>query len=179
MDRVELRRLAIVTAPGLALVLAIVALVVALGERGDGAGGDSGAPRIGDHWHAPYAVFLCGQRQEPLPGLDHIYGIHTHGDGIIHMHPFAPEGEGSGASVGRFFDYSGGWFDFILAPEDCAAGEPRVLRADSGFHPLGSGFADAIRTCNAKPASEFEEVNADYVPHDGDCIRIVFGPADS
>ena len=50
------------------------------------------------------------------------------------------------------------------------------LQADSGIHPLGANFNQAIVACDSEPESEFERVNSSYVPKDGDCIRIVFGP---
>jgi len=141
------------------------------------ASGDSD-PRVGDHWHAPYSVFVCGQRQPSIAEFPHSSGIHTHGDGIMHMHPRTAGGEGRGASVAQFFKNAGGWVDPALTPEGCAIdySHPIVLRGDSGIHPLGRGFADASAVCDGKPEREFEQVGAGYVPRDGDCIRIVFRP---
>ena len=59
---------------------------------------------------------------------------------------------------------------------DGKAEELRILRADSGIHPLGGDFNRAVVACNAKKESEFERVSPRYVPKDGDCIRIVFAP---
>ncbi len=150
-----------------------------------------GAPRINDHWHAAYAIFIGDQRQPNIPTFTGPEEIHTHGDGIIHEHPFIPAGEGSGAAIGRFFQYGGGkltdselkipghkesYKNGDSVPRTDKTGVVRILRADSGIHPLGSGFSQAIQNCDAKPESEFQPVNSRYIPKDGDCIRIIFGP---
>lgn len=169
MNTAALRRLPLVVFA--ALLLAFLALVTEelLGTgRGDDDARASG-PKIGDHWHAAYAIFICGDKQRPIPAFEDSQGIHTHGDGIIHMHPFNPQGEGPGASLRSFFAYGRGKLtDSELkvrgqksykAEEDACNGQPtgvRVLRGDSGVHPLGGGtpdssFNDAINKCNALP----------------------------
>ena len=50
-----------------------------------------------DHWHATYAVFICGQRQPNFPTWES--GVHTHADGVIHIHPFVHSEEGAGARL--------------------------------------------------------------------------------
>ena len=147
----------------------------------------SAAPHIGDHWHAAYAIYIGNTRQPNIPTFTGPEETHTHGDGMIHMHPFIPAGEGHGASLGKFFDYGGGKLadDELKVPGqkdthkngepiDGKAAELRILRADSGIHPLGGDFARAIQSCDAKDESAFERVNSRYIPKDGDCIRIVF-----
>jgi len=178
MNRAQRWRLIIVaTASAGALAFAAVAVLLVDAVSG----GDSG-PRVNEHWHAPYEVVVCGQLQPPIEEFSHTSGIHTHGDGIMHLHPLTAGGEGSGASVAMFFKNSGGWFDFFLAPEGCSiedANNPIVLRADSGIHPMGSGFSAARDVCNSKADLEFGRVSPDYVPRDGDCIRIIFGETGS
>ena len=137
----------------------------------------STGPYIGDHWHAPYEVIVCGRAQPPIAEFAHSTGIHTHADGIMHLHPQTLGGEGRGASVAQFFKNSGSWVDFSYAPDGCniAGLDPVVLRADSGIHPLGSGFAAAGHVCSTMAEGEFRRVSQSYVPSDGDCIRIIFG----
>jgi len=147
----------------------------------------SAAPHIGDHWHAAYAIYIGNTRQPNIPTFTGPEETHTHGDGIIHMHPFITAGEGRGSSVGNFFKYGGGQLsdDTLQVPGqkdthkngdliDGKSAELRILRADSGIHPLGSDFARAIQACDAKDESAFERVNSRYIAQDGDCIRIVF-----
>lgn len=56
-----------------------------------------------DHWHAAYGFNLCGQWAEPLvdgPAGDQ-HGIHTHGDGLVHTHPFDSTTAGKNATFGK------------------------------------------------------------------------------
>ena len=85
----------------------------------------SGPPRAvnqatntpGDHWHTALDVNVCGQWLDPPPAFEKPYdspnqvanaGIHSHGDGLIHTHPFVVSEEGNNATIGKFFGY-GGW----------------------------------------------------------------------
>jgi len=56
-----------------------------------------------DHWHAAFAVNVCGKEQVALPEFESTEGIHTHGDGLVHIHPFELRAGGKGATVGRFW----------------------------------------------------------------------------
>jgi len=54
-----------------------------------------------DHWHAKYTVEVCG---EALPPFPYSQGdVHTHGDGLIHVHPTSPATAGRNANLGAFF----------------------------------------------------------------------------
>ena len=99
------------------------------------------APRLGDHWHSVYEIYSCvGQGS-------HIYrpkivverdpdGIHTHGDGLIHIHPFNSSATGKRAQLGTFFEAFGGYItdsavkldtgEVIEEGYDCG-GQPAVL----------------------------------------------------
>jgi len=76
---------------------------------------DLGAPALnsatqpGDHWHSAYGIYICDQYLpnmgvgvSPDPG-----GIHTHQDGVIHIHPFQTATTGRNARVGDFFNQTG------------------------------------------------------------------------
>ncbi len=61
-------------------------------------------PTLGDHWHSAFAVYLCDVF---LPPLDSDYdpdGIHSHADGLIHIHPFTDDVTGARATMGVFFE---------------------------------------------------------------------------
>jgi hypothetical protein len=63
-------------------------------------------PLTTDHWHAAYNIVLCGSVQpadQDFNGQD-LTGIHTHGDKVIHIHPFLDSAAGQNADLGRFFD---------------------------------------------------------------------------
>ncbi|MBH42711.1 MAG: hypothetical protein CL787_04225 [Chloroflexi bacterium] len=63
-------------------------------------------PQIGDHWHADYSITICGEEQAILPYTDG--GIHTHGDGVIHLHPKQMIESGRNANIARFMATAGG-----------------------------------------------------------------------
>ena len=101
-------------------IVAIVALGVGIvfiaRGRNEGYGGNSTPPRAQlaedsaafDHWHAAFAINICGTE---LPanadiGSDKL-GIHTHQDGLIHIHPFSVQAAGKRATLQRFFDQIG------------------------------------------------------------------------
>jgi plastocyanin len=147
-----------------------------------------GAPRIGDHWHATLAMFV-GDEQQPRIGETPVnQGIHTHGDGMIHIHPNVPAGEGGGASLENFFGDQGGTLTgsewqipgrrevYRNGDDIDGDGKPeelRILKASLG-RALPGNFSQGIIDCNAKPESEFERVNERYIAKDGDCIRVIF-----
>ena len=91
------------------------------------------APRgaaVGDHWHASLAITICGERYvaPQFPG-----GIHTHGDGVIHIHPNSDAEAGDHATLGRFLNN---------------ALEGGALAVDRGLIqvPLGALYQGAWRT---------------------------------
>jgi hypothetical protein len=120
-------------------VLGVVALVA--GVRSLGRSARQGVqtvqpPAPGDHWHVAYGVNVCGSWQPPLTdrGEDQ-YGIHTHGDGVIHVHPFTSEAAGTSATFGVFANQVG-----------------MVLADDSVRLPDGTSRADGD-DCDGQPAS--------------------------
>jgi hypothetical protein len=64
------------------------------------------SPLTTDHWHAAYNINICGTVQPAdtdFNGQD-LTGIHTHGDKVVHIHPFLDSAAGQNADLGRFFD---------------------------------------------------------------------------
>ena len=141
-------------------------LVLALGGAGVLAArvaldNDAG-PDVGDHWHAPYSIYIGDERQEVFLSLDS--GMTTPGDGIIHIEPRTPDEERENASLARFFEDAGGEL------------------TDTSLRLPGSGTTyrngDIVPRIDAAGLlfilSNATGVPADYVPQDGDRIRIVF-----
>ena len=75
------------------------------------------APRVGDHWHSAYDVYNCAESESTLESREYRggwrskfiverdpNGIHTHGDGLIHIHPSNSLASGNDAQLGEFFD---------------------------------------------------------------------------
>jgi hypothetical protein len=66
---------------------------------------NTAAPQAGlDHWHAAYGFYICDTFQPNLAEGADPYGIHTHSDGIIHIHPFSSASSGANAKFGRFLE---------------------------------------------------------------------------
>jgi plastocyanin len=184
VNSAELRRLVLSATAGLVGATSAVAVAFALEVQSDGSSG----PTVGDHWHAPYAIFVGDEQQPRIAETITPQGIHTHGDGVIHIHPHVTAGEGNGANLGNFFGDQGGKLtnnemqipgrqETYNSGEDIDENgipeELRILRASLG-RALPAEFNEATVDCNAKPESDFEPVDSRYVARDGDCIRIIF-----
>ncbi len=130
-------------------------------------------PRIGDHWHAPYQFFACGEKQPNAPTWES--GVHTHGDGIIHIHPFQTFEEGSGASLVKWFEYGGG---LLTDTEINMPGSSKTF-SNGDLCPNGKpGEVQVFVTRVGENSEQRLEGGAlqAYIPHDGERIRMVFGP---
>ena len=46
------------------------------------------APRVGDHWHSAYDIYVCDSYRSKVVLETDPNGIHSHGDGLLHIHPF-------------------------------------------------------------------------------------------
>jgi hypothetical protein len=92
-----------------------VGIVVVLGTAGivyskDQRQPDNTRPRAsangvtGDHWHAAVGFDICGTFAPAISNQTDISGIHTHGDGVVHIHPFSSVSSGKNATLKVFFD---------------------------------------------------------------------------
>jgi hypothetical protein len=98
-------------------IIAIGASIVFIARgRNEGYSGNSTAPRAQlspdstsyDHWHAAFAVNVCGEEVPPLAdAIADELGIHTHQDGLVHIHPFSVQAAGKRATMQRFFNQVG------------------------------------------------------------------------
>jgi hypothetical protein len=118
--------------PAVAGVVAVgVAAVAALAFTRE-SDPDSNRPAAGDHWHVAYGVYACDAYLPPTQDQTDPLGIHSHADGLIHIHPFQVEATGDGARLVRFTDAIGAELsDDRYVP---GAGEPegRVLAEADG-----------------------------------------------
>jgi hypothetical protein len=146
-----------------AAIVAIVVLGVGLVAfaRQNAPGG--GSPELGEHWHAAYGIYVCDRWVAPLSdrGADTL-GIHTHTDGLIHIHPFLAGASGRSATLGKFFDQVGMKVTdsaITLPPGEqfksrtykngettCGDKKGRVVMASWDDAVTASGKADAVRT---------------------------------
>ncbi len=92
-----------------------IGIVVVLGTTGivyskDQRQPDNSHPRQGkagqaqDHWHAAIGFDICGTFAPNITDENDPTGIHTHGDGIAHIHPASPLAAGKRATLGVFLD---------------------------------------------------------------------------
>lgn len=136
--------------------LAIVA-IVALGigivafarDKNGGTSSNTAKPRANltdgspyDHWHAAFAIDVCGTELSPLQdGPTDILGIHTHGDGLIHIHPFTTQASGPRATLSRFFK------QVSLKVTNDGFQLPKGMTVEGG----GTTVKEGVTTCGGKP----------------------------
>lgn len=89
--------------PGVVSAVVVLGLALVVYAREDRRNDDmGGVPQIGDHIHQSLAFHACGQFLPDLPEFESPVGIHTHGDGVIHIHPFSQLGVGANATFERY-----------------------------------------------------------------------------
>ncbi|HEX7167671.1 MAG TPA: hypothetical protein VF230_11890 [Acidimicrobiales bacterium] len=92
---------------GLVVVLGTAGVVVSRDQRlAELASSDTlTAPQVGkDHWHAAYGIYVCDTFVPVFTEQRDPEGIHTHADGVIHIHPLVRRAAGKNAQLGKFFD---------------------------------------------------------------------------
>jgi hypothetical protein len=133
----------------------------------------TGDPKIGDHWHAALGIDICGTLAESAPAFENKAGtqtragIHSHGDGLIHIHPFVADEEGDNATIGLFFEY-GGW-----------EVDEEHLKLWGGLEETNGATCPDGRAAKVRWAVNGEEQSgnpSDYQPKDQDQITIAFLP---
>jgi hypothetical protein len=91
--------------PGVLTLIVVLGLALVVYARNDRLDDDlDGVPQLGDHIHQAFAVNICGEFEPAIPTFESKIGIHTHADGVIHIHPASQLGVGANATLGRFFD---------------------------------------------------------------------------
>jgi hypothetical protein len=147
-----------------------------------------GPPRInlegqpGDHWHAAYGVYTCDQFQPAVADDgDDSSGIHTHGDGAIHIHPFTEAASGKNARLGDFLDEVGISLsnselqlptgeEWIEGETTCADGEDGVLKVAVWEDAAGSA-APSVYLADFRDirfTNNFMAFTIAFVPEDTD-----------
>ncbi len=148
-----------------AAIVAIVILGVGLIAFARESQPGGGSPALGEHWHAAYGIYVCDRWVQNVPdrGPDTL-GIHTHEDGLIHIHPFLAGAAGRSATLGKFFDQTGLKVtdsSITLPPGDvfgertykngetkCGDKDGRVIMAYWEDAQTAGGEPDDVRTSN-------------------------------
>jgi hypothetical protein len=154
-----------------AVVIAGVVLIVLTVSGGDNA--VAGAPRIDeDHWHAAYGIYNCKAYTAPLKDISDQdpLGIHTHGEGLMHMHPFSPRSEGKGANLFHFGEQTG------MKVTDTSLKTPKVSVKNGDKCGGKPGHVELVTWSN--PADKTPKVIrkniADYAPKDQSVWALAF-----
>jgi hypothetical protein len=141
------------------LVVLLGLLAIVYGRQSRPANG-AGVPRVNDgsntdaHWHIAYGIYVCDTFQPKLTGTQEetavdtdgntvylnenfkILGVHSHGDGIIHYHPYSTKSSGNRAKLGVFLTV----YDVKLTDTEL------VLPANQG----GDKWSTKDTKCNGK-----------------------------
>lgn len=130
------------------------------------------------HWHAAYIVRICDDVLEPFDSSADPLGIHSHADGLIHIHPFFEEAGFEQAKLGLFTEAMG----VELSTGSLTMPDGGTWRdGDLCDGRPGRVFVD--RWGDTDPASEVERVfdSPDQLRFeaDGELFQIAFAPVDS
>ena len=100
----ERRQLGYPSVVALVIVLGLALVVFARATRDAEA-----SPTLQDHWHAAYGVWDCVTESflTPFQSEYDPEGIHSHQDGLIHIHPFTSSVTGKEARMGVFLNAMG------------------------------------------------------------------------
>lgn len=128
----------------------------------------------GDHWHAAIGFYICGEFAPNLPEGEDPLGIHSHGDNVVHIHPFGAAAAGKRAKLGIFFDSAG---------VDVSENEIDLPNQDAKRNGHKCGDRPALVQMKVwdsrDPADQGRIVEgdpADFRPQDGQLITIAFVP---
>lgn len=129
-----------------------------------------------DHWHAAYGVYDCDRYLDSIDGseLADPDGIHTHADGLIHIHPFTDRASGANATLRRFTGVVG----IGLAEDRLDVGVLKVARRNGDRCPNGKKGRVRILVFGGPTHSEPVEVAnpLDLRLEQEQVIAIVFAP---
>ena len=93
----------------LVVILGMVLVIYARNERV----AEAQDPPIAleDHWHSAFGIYICDGYEPTMPQFEAANngGTHTHGDGLIHIHPFSEARSGSNATMTNFMDDAPGY----------------------------------------------------------------------
>lgn len=156
------------------------ATLLALGPTGraNAAAVSADSPKVGEHWHMAYGIWNCGSWEKPIPLGEDPIGIHTHGDGLIHIHPFVDEAAGKNAVLGKFLDLS------KVKISDTVLSRPgETLKAGASCKTAKGGKA-VVRTLlwetrNTKTPKVLTGDVSKLPLRDQEILAFVYGPADA
>ena len=150
------------------LIAAVTIAVLVIGSFGltsipfGSGGGGSSAAQIGDHWHASLLLEICG---EGITLPESSGGVHSHGDGLIHIHPHSADEAGRNATLGRFFDS----LDMVMDSDRVRPPSGQLYVNGDTCADGSSGLVQVL--VNGEDQSETFRT---YTPRDGDRVEVKF-----
>lgn len=155
-------------------VVALGVLLVVLSFDGDDS--ETGAPEIGEHWHAAYGVYDCDAYIAPFADeRGDRTGIHTHQDGLMHMHPFISRVAGKNANLAAFAE------DVGMDLSDTSIEAPGIERENGdecGSEPGRLRLLTWDGPGDDSPSVRTKDLDR-YAPPDGSVWVLAFAPADA
>ena len=140
---------------GLVVLLGVVGVVLSRQERQERGPAALTPPTTQDHWHAAYGVYLCDEFAPPIQDQNDPRGIHTHADGIIHVHPFSSAAAGDNAVLDQFSRAAG------------------MTLTDSRIKlPGGKTFEEGETECDGEPGIVQVKVDGEIVTDDVADIKL-------
>lgn len=89
--------------PALVVVIVLAGSLLTFFARDYRRGERADAPVANrDHWHAAFALKVCGEVVPNEPTPDNLDGFHIHEDKLIHIHPYSKDVAGRNATFGVF-----------------------------------------------------------------------------
>jgi hypothetical protein len=172
--------------PGvLVLVIVLGTSLVAYARHDRNQDDLGGVPQLGDHIHQAFAVNICGEFVPDLPTFESDVGIHTHADGVIHIHPFSQLGVGANATLGRFVDDAEeAGLDFSLSGSKVQfqgeVGEEGVTECEGVDDPtLRMGYWSNVQDPESLPEVTTGAFRDLRLTEDGAGITLFFGDPDA
>lgn len=158
-------------------LVALGSFLVVISRDDRTSAGDAPGVAIGEHWHAYFGINICGQWLPNVPPYEAPSGVHSHGDGFMHLHPRSTSGAHERATVGLYVDQALGDNE-VKREEIKVDGYDRVENGDECPDGEYEGQEAKVRWSVNKTEKPEGSNPADYIPEDGDVIAIAFLPED-
>lgn len=144
----------------------------------------------GDHIHMAYGVDVCGKWLPPIPTTPEGEGIHTHGDGVMHIHPSTTKASGKHAQLKVWLAnvHMTVTPDRLVVPRTTAY--PGTVRKAGGScdgkkATIRVALWDKAVTGKGKPTTKppskiyTKDFGDIWLGHNGGAITIFYGPPDA
>lgn len=138
---------------------------------------DAPGVAIGEHWHAFLGVNICGEWVPSVPPYEAPTGVHSHGDGFLHMHPRSSSGAHERATVGLFMKQARGDNRFNNDSIEIE-GRKKVENGDQCKELKSKEKEAGVRWSVNGSEKPLGSDPSNYIPNDGDIIAVAFLPKD-